>query len=137
MAEFRAPGAPLVVHLMGRWFQGLGAVVLTIGLGAVQQAVKFGALVTTAALIGIAFLALSTLLFVVGHFVIEGRRWAWQVGIVVAGAVLVYVVYMVAGLGHPLWQRAAVTLVTLVLFGVPVAALGLPASRQFFAKRQP
>lgn len=137
MVEFRAPRAPLVVHLMGRWYQGLGAVVLMFGLAAVQVAVVFGrAAATTAALIGIAFLALSALLFVVGHFVIHGRRWAWRLGVVVAGVLLVFFAYNVAGLDHPLWQRVAVTAVTVLLFGVPLVGLGLPASRQFFARRE-
>lgn len=121
---------------MGRWFQGLGAVVLMFGLAAVQAAVVLGAAVTTAALTGIGFLALSALLFVVGHFVIHGRRWAWRVGVVVAGVFLVCLVYAVPGLGHPLWQRVAVTAVVAVLFGVPLVGLGLPGSRRFFAKRE-
>ena len=136
MAEFRAPRAPLVVHLAGRWYQGLGVIVLMIGLGAVQFAsMRARAPIATVGLVGLAFLALSTLLFVVGHFLIHGRRWAWRLGVVVAGALLVFLIYAVAGLHHPLGQRVVVTAVTAILFGVPLVWLGLPSSRRFFARR--
>ena len=138
MGELRARRAPLAVHLAGRWYQGLGVIVLMIGLGAVQFAsLHARAAVTTVALVGIAFLALSTLMFVVGHFVIHGRRWAWRLAVVVAGALLVFLVYAVAGLHHPIGQRVVVTAVTAVLFGVPLVVLGLPASLRFFARREP
>jgi hypothetical protein len=138
MAELRARRAPLVVHLTGRWYQGLGAIVLMIGLGAVQFAsLRARAAVTTVAFVGLAFLGLSALLFVVGHHLIHGRRWAWRLGVVVAGVLLVFLIYAVAGLQHPLGQRVTVTAVTAILFGVPLVGLGLPSSRRFFASREP
>ena len=42
MVEFRAPRAPLIVHLVGRWYQGLGVIVLMIGLGAAGACIGIG-----------------------------------------------------------------------------------------------
>ncbi|MBI1734495.1 MAG: hypothetical protein HYR51_04910 [Candidatus Rokubacteria bacterium] len=138
MVEFRARRAPLVVHLVGRWYQGLGAIVLMIGLGAVQfGAYRARAEIATVALVGIAFLALSAVLFLVGQSVIHGRRWAWRLGVVLAGTLLVFLLYAVTLAQQPLGQRVVATAITAVLFGVPLVGLGLPASRRFFAGPEP
>lgn len=126
--------APVVVRVAGRWLQALAGIVVMVGLGAGEAVLKFrGRPLVAFASFG-AFLAFAVLLFFVGREVIFGRRWAWRAAAVLAGTLLVLLLYVSgAGTRATMAQRSTAIAMTVVLFGVPLVLLGLRSTRAFFA----
>jgi hypothetical protein len=125
---------PLAVHVAGRWLQLLAAIVAMIGLGAGQAALGARAGPLALTLVVLSCFGLAIGLFLVGRSVIAGRRWAWRTAVTVTGALLVFLLYAVVVAPQPAPQRWIASVVTAGLFGVPVALLGLPSARAFFAR---
>ena len=127
--------SPIIVRVAGRWMQGLAAIVAMVGLGAGQFAVyKAGATTVTLLFIVALFVALAVLLFFTGQALIFGRRWAWRTAVIVTGTLLTFLLYAVIAAPQPAAQRWMATAATVLLFGVPVVVLALPAARRFFAR---
>jgi hypothetical protein len=134
----RHRGSPVIVRVLGRWFQALAGIVLMIGLGAAQFVMfKARGHATAGFLTLVGFAAFALVFFFIGRGLIQGRRWAWRSGAVLAGTVLIFLFYAVANAPQPPGQRTAALGVTALLFGVPVALLGFPSVRAFFASLPP
>ena len=129
--------APLVVRVTGRWFQALAGIFVMLGLGAGEAVLKFrGGPAIAFATFG-AFLAGAILIFFVGRGVVLGRRWAWRCAAVLAGTLLVLLLYASAiGTRATMAQRTTAIVMTGTLFGMPLVLLGLPKTRAFFARRE-
>ena len=126
--------APVIVRVLGRWFQALAGIVVMVGLGAAQFVMLKARGHAVAAFVTLgAFVALALLFFFIGRGVIHGARWAWRGGAVLAGTVFLCLIYAVANAPQPPAQRATALAVTALLFGAPVVLLGLPRVRAFFA----
>lgn len=129
--------APLVVRVVGRWFQALAGIFVMVGLGAGEAVLKFRGRPAVAFTAFGVFLAGAILMFFVGRGVILGRRWAWRAAVVLAGTLLVLLFYASAiGTRATMAQRSTAIVMTGVLFGVPLVLLGLPKTRAFFARRE-
>jgi hypothetical protein len=130
--------SPVVVLVLGRWFQALAGVAVMFGLGVAQSVMlKARGQLTAAAATLAAFVVLALVFFFIGRGLIHGRRWAWRGGAVLIGTVFVFLFYAVAYTPQPMAQRHVGLGATVLLFGVPVALLGLPSVRAFFASLPP